>query len=73
MHLNLCIALALGLFVFVVGIESATSNEVSIYYVAIAVIIMATVKNNYECSGWLQICSSTVAIFVHICILLDDV
>ena len=28
-HLNLCIALALGLAVFVAGIENATSNEVT--------------------------------------------
>ena len=27
-HLNLCTALALGLVVFIAGIESATSNEV---------------------------------------------
>ena len=27
-HLNLCIALALGLLVFIAGIENATSNEV---------------------------------------------
>ena len=27
-HLNLCIALALGLVVFIAGIENATSNEV---------------------------------------------
>ena len=30
-HLNLCIALALGLVVFIAGIENATSNEVSNY------------------------------------------
>lgn len=29
-HLNLCIALALGLIVFVAGIETATNNRVSI-------------------------------------------
>ena len=27
-HLNLCIALTLGLVVFIAGIENATSNEV---------------------------------------------
>ena len=27
-HLNLCIALALGLVAFIAGIENATSNEV---------------------------------------------
>ena len=27
-HLNLCISLALGLLVFLVGIETATNNEV---------------------------------------------
>ena len=27
-HLNLCIALALGLVVFIAGIENATNNEV---------------------------------------------
>jgi len=33
-HLNLCIALALGLIVFLAGIETATENRVSIqlYY-----------------------------------------
>ena len=29
-HLNLCIALALGLVVFISGIENATSNEVCV-------------------------------------------
>ena len=29
-HLNLCIALALGLVVFIAGIENATNNEVTI-------------------------------------------
>ena len=29
-HLNLCIALALGLVVFIAGIESATTNEVCV-------------------------------------------
>ena len=28
-HLNLCIALALGLVVFITGIENATNNEVT--------------------------------------------
>ena len=29
-HLNLCIALALGLVVFIAGIETATNNEVGV-------------------------------------------
>ena len=31
-HLNLCIALALGVLVFIAGIESATSNEACATY-----------------------------------------
>ena len=30
-HLNLCIVLALGLVVFIAGIETATDNEVGVY------------------------------------------
>ena len=33
-HLNLCIALALGLVVFVAGIENATINEACVVVVA---------------------------------------
>ena len=38
-HLNLCIALALGLVVFISGIENATVTEVSIFSMKIYYII----------------------------------
>ena len=38
-HLNLCIALALGLVVFVTGIENAANNEASIVYIIVYMII----------------------------------
>ena len=68
-HLNLCIALALGLVVFIAGIENATNNEVS----------MCKLHRNIElnvtlyCLGWLHVCSSTLTVFIHICFLLDVV
>ena len=39
-HLNLCIALALGLVVFIAGIESATTNEVCV------------ITNDKVCNGY---------------------
>ena len=66
-HLNLCIALALGLVVFITGIESATKNEVVISKWN----IQLTVWVHYV--GHLHICSSTLTVFIHICFLLDVV
>jgi len=65
-HLNLCIALALGLVVFVSGIETATDNEACILMVLIHVVIFVCIA-----LGCLQVCGSTVAVFIHICFLLD--
>ena len=63
-HLNLCIALALGLIVFIAGIENATSHEACITNkVDLCIIHIIIVR--------LQVCSSTVAVFFHICFLLD--
>ena len=70
-HLNLCIALALGVLVFIAGIESATNNEACDTIMATFTTNFVYIINKYL--GWLQICSSTVAVFVHICFLLDVV
>ena len=67
-HLNLCIALALGLVVFIAGIERATDNEASVTAIVIS---MLTVPFQYL--GCLQGCSCPVAVFLHICFLLDVV
>ena len=67
-HLNLCIALALGLVAFIAGIERATDNEVCvIHHVRTRAMIL------YKYSDGLQSCGSTVAIYIHICFLLDVV
>ena len=69
-HLNLCIALALGLIVFVSGIETAVDNEVSL-----AKIINTRTNHMYymHCLGGLQGCSSTLTIFIHVRFRLDVV
>ena len=66
-HLNLCIALAMGLVVFIAGIENATTNKVGVCNNFIAGIFML----NYL--GCVQVCISTPAIFIYICFLLDAV
>ena len=43
-HLNLCIALALGLVIFISGIENAVSNEVAI----VILMILLQMPNVYE-------------------------
>ena len=65
-HLNLCIALALGLVVFIAGIENATSNEVAMFHYYYAVYYA-------HCLDCLQVCSSTLTVFIHISFLLDVV
>ena len=42
-HLNLCIALALGLVVFIAGIENATSNEVGSHVLIIRLTVVYVV------------------------------
>ena len=45
-HLNLCIALALGLVVFISGIETAVNNEVTSYIDDILLLLL--MLNVYE-------------------------
>ena len=66
-HLNLCIALALGLIVFLSGIETAVDNEVRTCCDNNT--ISDSVFTDYlDC---LQVCSSTLAVFLYISFLLD--
>ena len=66
-HLNLCIALALGIVVFIGGIENATTTEVPMHMFYENLLIIG-----YE-SGKLQGGSGTLTLFFHICFLLDVV
>ena len=64
-HLNLCTALALGLVLFIAGIEGASNNKVHV--------VPQVANNCVVYIGCLQVCGSTLAVFVHICFLLDVV
>ena len=67
-HLNLAISLFLAYFVFVLGIQLARENEVYI-----TGIIIASFKWFCFYIGSMYICGSTIAVFVSVCFLLDDV
>ena len=70
-HLNLCIALALGIVVFIGGIENATITEVPMHVFYENLLIIGYEFNLY--TGKLQGGSSTFTVFFHICFLLDAV
>ena len=68
-HLNLTIALALALLVFVTGIETATESDVSVknilkLYCFHAVLHMV---------GWLCICGIFITLLLYCCVYLDVV
>ena len=68
-HLNLAISLLLGYVVFMFGIELGTGSKV---YNPLS--ITTLIKSFYVLhTGWLCICSSTSAVSVSVCLLLDDV
>ena len=67
-HLNLCIALALGLIVFIAGIERATNNEAC---AAIRTVLQLSLECIRMPIGGLQVRSCSVAVYFYICLLLD--
>ena len=67
-NLNLAISLLLGYIVFMFGIELGTGSKV---YNPLSITQYESLYTLY--TGWLCICSSTSAVSVSVCLLLDDV
>ena len=66
-HLNLTIALAIALIVFIAGMETARGSNVSIYTGTVLV------KCCIHCTGLLHNCCWSIALLFHICLHLDVV